>query len=213
MRGRQRRRTRRQRSGGQRSGGQTGGDAPAIADLAEWKSRVSAKIAEMKRQTSEQAIAPYKFGDLTDAALTLPPYQYKEDNGTDTTIIPQSGFLVKPDGMAETDIRGIGASLKDLLKQSFPSETNVDAVQPADFQELAKLLISTAKESDEYAKSIAHMQNIENILRESTGAPAVSDLSDKANYPLYIWFLMMNTTVEILPLLTPALQEPAEQEE
>ncbi len=74
MRGRQRRRTRRQRSGGQRSGGQAGGDAPVIADLGEWKSRVGAKIAEMKRQASEQTIATYKFGDLTDAALALPPY-------------------------------------------------------------------------------------------------------------------------------------------
>jgi hypothetical protein len=115
--------------------------------------------------------------------------------------------------MAESDIRGIGVSLKDLLKQSFPSETNIDSVQPADFQELARILTSAAEESPDYKRTVDRMQNIENILREGTGAPTVSNVSDGANYPLYIWFLMMNTEVEILPLLTPALQAPAEQEE
>lgn len=206
MRGRQRRRTRRLAQ-------QRGGDQPTVTSLDEWRKRVAAKIDELKRRESEQGGATYTFKDLASPELMLPDYKYNTldvmEGGVSseqkTTVIREDPFYI-PYGEDSEDIRAIGAGLKELIQQAFQEAPDIGSVTPAAFRELAALLAKQAEEDKEYKQTVTNMQGVENTLRESEGVL----ITDSAAYPLYIWFLLMNTTVEPRPIPSkPVPQEPA----
>ena len=176
---------------------------------------------------------------LASKDLALPEYKYKEiqvSTGGEVKvqkgpIDSDSNFQLKLGDKLSVDVRTVGAGLKEYVEEAFEGKITIGDVTPESFKELMVLLSNAAKTDKEQEKTQAYMLSVENALREGQ---RIEDLTDTkkivapngnkpvSTYPLYMWYLIMNTTAEVLPIplpavdqasVTPVPQEPVEPAE
>lgn len=206
-RARQRRRriTRRQRGG-------------ARATLAEWlvemvKERTSFKGRVDPNRGSKQI--NYPFTEFKkEPTLTLDPAPKTSATAQNTEVEP--AWHIDGD-FDNKDVRAMAPTLQRFIGQYV--EGGIDALTEPLYNELITML------NREAPAFVTIITNVENGLRKKNDPNAKPvQVDDATEYPMYFWYLMMNSTADpeadAAPILippadqpTPVQQEPAEQAE
>jgi hypothetical protein len=158
--------------------------------LREWLNRVQAAAAKLKGGDT----LDLQFDTFKDAALQLPSLK-KETGHAGTTRELEPQFQLNKRGSVEpmfedSDIRQIGNALR--------LNSRVSLIAPGyTVREFHSFRTMDAEEN-----GVGQLQDIEEAMRYAA-APASGDekisIGDEKNYPLYLFYLMMNLPADISP--------------
>ena len=161
----------------------------AVADLTSWISAVK----DAARLRGEEDKYDYTFSKLKDDDLTLPP-QTKATTGM--TEKEDKFSIQDAPSVQNKDVRAIANTLRAFLEQE---GTPVTSMTPLSFGEMMTRYSAVPGESIEKS-AVKLMSEVETGLRGDPNKPvSVVPTTLEAPYketgPLYMWYLMVNTTV------------------
>jgi len=148
---------------------------------------------------------PYSFAEFKKEAFALPPRKKDMKEGAREMIIDEQIFNM-PIEYAPSDVRAIGSAIMGVMQPMF-GEGGAEKFTTQDF--IQKMLVAQQGEhAAANESSIALMQTIERSLRGDNEQPVIN-LADAKEFPLLIWYLVMNLPQESeekdVPILGPPL--------
>jgi hypothetical protein len=147
------------------------------------------------------------FSVLTSATLTLNTFA-EEPIPTNAAVEGAYNLtlnIINGTTLEVNDLRNMAAATFQLLRLLDPSITkeNIGNLTPVEFRELMEKAASVP--TNDYADSLEFLLKGENSIREIGGEGRLSDLYSDATVVLYIWGILVNTPVEDLEPIAPAL--------
>ena len=194
-----------------------------MTELASWlgemvNARASFKTSVDADRGSTQI--NYPFSQFKESRLTLDPPP-KTSANAQTTEVEEKWHI---DGDFDNkDVRAMAPNLRRFINQYV--EGGVDALTEKLYEALIVRLEGESKLDESAPSFVAIMTNVENGLRKKHNPEAAPvEITAVEEYPMYFWYLMMNSTADpeadAAPILipqtdqpTPVQQEPAEQAE
>ena len=186
-----------------------------VTSLNEWVAAVKEHRKQFVTESDALETREYVFEQLRDKNLVIPPPKRTAENATER----DEPFVIQIEQYNSPDIRVLGRALQTALAPFF-ERMPPSICTPNSFIDMIKEAIQ-GERLEHNADILSMMSVVEKTLlglaAEKDSTFVSIETADKASFPLYIWYLVMNMpaedTVEEVPILMatpiPAQEVPA----
>lgn len=174
--------------------------------LETWLDAVNAHRNSLRDQVGTAKGVVYAFSTLQDEELTIPKQKYKVADDPTSGTEYDSAFELPMSGTPIRDLRSIALGIQIIMSSFIPKP--IAEWNSTDFETyVASLRVQRADEAVVDTTELNHLLRAENAMRKEP----ITDITDTENYPLYIWYSVMNVSgsvdTDAVPILSDAPPE------